>query len=179
MPPPAMSRVRHSHQKLGWTVVRTSPTKTMTIRIHSPFGAIGRCPNASPPPSDPIANRASTMPAFGLPSPNALVTPASTAAHAPMSRNPVNVATSTDGRRSTVPNARFERGMRTRPTSGDAMNQMPPTTRNAVAITIASTVLICVATNVVMTGPATQMSSCADASSENSGVSCPDVTIFG
>ncbi len=38
-----------------------------------------------------------------------------------------------------------------------------------MATTIACTVPTCVATNVVMTGPATQMSSCALASSENSG----------
>ncbi len=69
--------------------------------------------------------------------------------------------------------------MRTRPSSGEAMNQTPPMTRNAIATTIASIVPICVATNVVMTGPATQMSSCALASRENRGVSCAEVTIFG
>ena len=39
--------------------------------------------------------------------------------------------------------------------------------------------LIWIATKVVMTGPTTQMISCAVASSENSGVSCREFTIFG
>lgn len=59
--------------------------------------------------------------------------------------------------------------MRTRPSSGEAMNQMPPTTRKTMATTIASTVPIWVATNVVMTGPATQMSSWALASRRTTG----------
>lgn len=59
------------------------------------------------------------------------------------------------------------------------MNHVPPTTRKTIATTIASTVPICVATNVVITGPATQMSSCALASREKRGVSCAEVTIFG
>ena len=37
----------------------------------------------------------------------------------------------------------------------------------------------CVATKVAMTGPAIQINSCAEASSENSGVSWRELTIFG
>ena len=37
----------------------------------------------------------------------------------------------------------------------------------------------CVASSTVMNGPVTQMISCAEASSENSGVSCRPETIFG
>jgi hypothetical protein len=96
-----------------------------------------------------------------------------------MSRNPATVASSTVGRASTLPKARLLRGMRTRPTSGDAMNQMPPPTRNAAASQMASRVPICVPTKVVMTGPATQMISCADASREKRGVSWFEVTILG
>ena len=69
--------------------------------------------------------------------------------------------------------------MRTRPSSGDEMNQMPPPTIIAAASRMAHTVPICVATNVVTTGPTTQMISCAEASSENSGVSWREFTIFG
>ena len=89
------------------------------------------------------------------------------------------MASSTGGLASTVPKRRLLRGMRTRPTSGEAMNQMPPPTRKAMATTIASTVEICVATKVVTTGAAIQMISCADASRENSGVSCRELTILG
>ena len=42
-----------------------------------------------------------------------------------------------------------------------------------------ATVEICVATKVTTTGPAIQMISCAEASSENSGVSCRELTILG
>lgn len=69
--------------------------------------------------------------------------------------------------------------MRTRPTSGDAMNQMPPPIRNAAAVRMPATVEIWIDTNVVSTGPRTQMISCAEASSEKSGVSCELVTILG
>ena len=44
---------------------------------------------------------------------------------------------------------------------------------------MAHTVPIWVATNVVTTGPTTQMISCAEASSENSGVSWREFTILG
>ena len=43
----------------------------------------------------------------------------------------------------------------------------------------AGTVPTCVATNVMTTGAMIQMISCSDASSENSGVSCLALTIFG
>ncbi len=59
------------------------------------------------------------------------------------------------------------------------MNQMPPPMRNIPARAMASTDEICTATKVVMTGPAIQMISCAEASSENSGVSCREFTILG
>lgn len=59
------------------------------------------------------------------------------------------------------------------------MNQIPPTTRKTIASATASTVLICVATNVVTTGPTTQMISCAEASREKSGVSWREFTILG
>ncbi len=48
-----------------------------------------------------------------------------------------------------------------------------------MASTTASTVLTCVATKVVMTGPTTQMTSWAEASSEKSGVSWREFTILG
>lgn len=44
---------------------------------------------------------------------------------------------------------------------------------------IAQMVPICVATSVVTTGPTTQMISWAEASSEKSGVSWRELTIFG
>ena len=49
----------------------------------------------------------------------------------------------------------------------------------ATDIRMPSTVPIWVETKVIATGPAIQMISCADASSENSGVSCRELTIFG
>ena len=93
------------------------------------------------------------------------------AEHAPISRNPVTVASSTGGLASTAPRLRRLRGMRTRPSSGDEMNQVPPPSRKASATRMASTVLTWVAMRVVITGPTTQMTSWADASRENSGVS--------
>jgi hypothetical protein len=59
------------------------------------------------------------------------------------------------------------------------MNQMPPPTMSAAASRMPHSVPIWVETNVVTTGPTTQMISCADASSENSGVSWREFTIFG
>ncbi len=56
---------------------------------------------------------------------------------------------------------------------------MPPTTIIAAASRMPQTVPIWVDTNVVTTGPTTQMISCADASSEKSGVSWRELTIFG
>ena len=122
---------------------------------------------------------ASTMPASAPSCPNTATTPASTAAHAPMRRNPTIVASMTGGRVSTAPNRRFDRGMRTRPSSGEEMNQMPPPIIMAAASRMPHTVPIWVDTNVVTTGPKTQMISCADASSEKSGVSWREFTIFG
>ncbi len=119
------------------------------------------------------------MPASAPSWPNAATTPASTAAHAPMRRKPTIVASRTGGRASTTPKRRFERGMRTRPSSGEEMNQMPPTTIIAAASRMPQTVPIWVDTNVVTTGPTTQMISCAEASSEKSGVSCREFTILG
>jgi hypothetical protein len=69
--------------------------------------------------------------------------------------------------------------MRTRPTSGERMNHSPPPMSRMPASAMASVVEICTATNVVMTGPATQMISWAEASREKSGVSCRELTIFG
>ena len=43
----------------------------------------------------------------------------------------------------------------------------------------ACTVPTCVATSVMTTGATIQMISCSDASSENSGVSCRELTSFG
>ena len=59
------------------------------------------------------------------------------------------------------------------------MNQIPPITKNAIATTMAVSVLIWMARKVVMTGPSTQMISCAEASRENNGVSCLEFTILG
>ena len=50
---------------------------------------------------------------------------------------------------------------------------------NATDMRMPATVAIWVETNVSVTGPAIQMISCADASSENSGVSWRELTIFG
>jgi hypothetical protein len=61
----------------------------------------------------------------------------------------------------------------------DEMNQIPPPIMSTAASRMPQTVPTCVDTNVVTTGPTTQMISCADASSENSGVSCREFTIFG
>jgi hypothetical protein len=69
--------------------------------------------------------------------------------------------------------------MRTRPSSGEEMNQMPPATMSAAASRMPQTVPIWVETKVVTTGPTTQMISWADASSENSGVSWREFTILG
>ena len=89
------------------------------------------------------------------------------------------VDSSTARLRSTTPMRRRLRGMRTLPTSGHAMNHVPPPMRNTAATAIAMTLETCVARKTVMTGPMIQMISCAEASSENSGVSCREVTIFG
>ncbi len=59
------------------------------------------------------------------------------------------------------------------------MNHAPPPTRKAAATRIPALVSTWIARNVAMTGPSTQMISCADASRENSGVSCLELTIFG
>ncbi len=48
-----------------------------------------------------------------------------------------------------------------------------------MAMTIPSTVEIWIETKVTSTGPAIQMISCAEASSEKSGVSWWEFTIFG
>ena len=56
---------------------------------------------------------------------------------------------------------------------------MPPPIRKATASRMASTVLTWMATKVVITGPTTQMISWAEASSEYSGVSWVEFTIFG
>ncbi len=56
---------------------------------------------------------------------------------------------------------------------------MPPPTRKASARRMASTVLTWKAMKVVITGPRTQITSWADASRENSGVSCREFTILG
>jgi hypothetical protein len=69
--------------------------------------------------------------------------------------------------------------MRTRPTSGLEMNQVPPPIMRATARTRPATVDTCVEVNVVMTGPSTQMISCAEASREKRGVSCVELTILG
>ena len=77
------------------------------------------------------------------------------------------------------PNRRLLRGMRTRPTSGDITNQAPPPTRNTTDSRTPAIVETWVPTNVTTTGPAIQMISCAEASSEKSGVSWREFTIFG
>ena len=59
------------------------------------------------------------------------------------------------------------------------MNHSPPPTRNATAVRMPATVETWVPMKVTTTGPATQMISCAEASSENSGVSWRELTIFG
>ncbi len=69
--------------------------------------------------------------------------------------------------------------MRTRPTSGESTNHAPPPTRKTTESSTPATVETWVPTNVTTTGPAIQMISCADASSENSGVSWREFTIFG
>ncbi len=86
---------------------------------------------------------------------------------------------STEGRASTTPNRRFDCGMRTRPSSGLVMNHVPPPTRKTRDIRMPAVVETCVATKVTSTGPATQMISCALASSENSGVSWRLLTTLG
>ena len=85
-------------------------------------GPIGMWPNDSPPARLPIEKIARTIPASSPPWPKVATTPASTAAHAPISRNPMTVASSTGALVSTFPRLRRLRGMRTRPTSGDRMN---------------------------------------------------------
>jgi hypothetical protein len=59
------------------------------------------------------------------------------------------------------------------------MNHAPPPMSVATMSSSAGTVPACVATKVMSTGAKIQMISCSDASSENSGVSCLDVTILG
>jgi hypothetical protein len=92
---------------------------------------------------------------------------------------PTMVLSMTAGRLSTAPSLRRLRGMRTRPTSGRATNQIPPPIRNAAASRMPATELTWMATKVAMTGPSTQMISWADASRENNGVSWRELTIFG
>ena len=59
------------------------------------------------------------------------------------------------------------------------MNHAPPRIRITTISSSAGTVPTWVATSVMTTGARIQMISCSDASSENSGVSCRPVTIFG
>ncbi len=91
----------------------------------------------------------------------------------------MTVARTTGGLVSTLPNARRLRGMRTRPTSGERMNQPPPPSRITTMRMSASHVPTCVATKVMTTGARIQMISCSEASRENSGVSCRELTILG
>ena len=71
------------------------------------------------------------------------------------------------------------RGMRTRPTSGERMNHVPPPTRKTTISSSAGTVPTCVATRVMTTGARIQMISCRLASSEKSAVNWRALTIFG
>ncbi|GMA28411.1 hypothetical protein GCM10025874_16640 [Arenivirga flava] len=70
-------------------------------------------------------------------------------------------------------------GMRTRPSSGELRKKRPPTRVSAAGTSTPQAVPICVEMKVMATGPAIQMTSCALASSEKSGVSCFALTIFG
>jgi len=78
------------------------PAKTMNIRRAVDHGPIGTCPRNRPPARLPTEKMASTMPASAPSCPNTATTPASTAAQAPMRRNPTIVASMTGGRVSTA-----------------------------------------------------------------------------
>lgn len=94
-------------------------------------------------------------------------------------RDLVTVASSTGRFRTTRPNARRLRGMRTRPSSGERTIQPPPRVRMIETRSSPSTVPTCVETNVMTTGARIQMISRSEASRENSGVSCEELTTFG
>ncbi len=179
MPIPASRSVPPIQKTLSEIVVSARPTVTTARRRAIAHEPIGMCPKLSPPDRLPIAKRASTMPASNPPWPNVATTPASTAAHAPIKRNPTTVASSTGGLVRTLPILRRLRGMRTRPISGDMMNHAQPPSRITTISSIAVVVPACRATNVMTTGAKTQISSCSEASSENSGVSWRELTIFG
>ncbi len=92
----------------------------------------------------------------------------------------MTVASITGGLSTTAPKPRRLRGgMRTRPTSGERMNQAPPPTSTAATSRSPCTVPTWVDTIVITTGATIQMISCSEASSENSGVSCDEFTSFG
>ena len=179
MPMPATNRVAPSQKMFSEKTVRHSPNAMTARRRAIAQRPIGMWPNDRPPARLPIENTASTIPASSPPWSNVATTPASTAAHAPISRNPITVASSTGGLARTLPRLRRLRGMRTRPTSGDRMNHAPPPRRIATMSSSACTVPTCVATTVITTGATIQMTSCSDASNEKSGVSWRDVTILG
>ena len=125
MPMPAMMSVPPSHQALSESIVKARPTATIARRRAIDHGPIGMWPSVRPPARLPTEKTASTMPASSPPWPNVATTPASTAAHAPMRRNPTTVASSTAGLVSTLPMLRRLRGMRTRPDLGGEDEPQP------------------------------------------------------
>ena len=128
---------------------------------------------------EPAEKIARMMPDATPPWPKAPTTPASSAANEATKKKPTVLETSTVGYLSTAPSLRREGGMRTLPSCGLVMNQMPPPTMNAAASSRPQTVLICVETKTAATGPMIQMISCAEASSENRPVIWLPGTSFG
>ena len=179
VPMPAMNSANESHQKPVAASVSATPTVRMSMRRAMVHGRMGRWPKLRPPMMEPTEEMASTSPPVALPSPNAVTTPASIADHMPTSKKPVTVTMATGGRVSTAPKRRLERGMRTLPSSGDAMNHRPPPTKNATQMAIAHCPPSWVPASVARIGPTTQMISCAVASSEYSREICPELTILG
>jgi len=151
----------------------------MSERNTIDHGLTSRWPNNRPPAIDPAEKIARITPEAMLPCPNAPTIPASSAANEAMKKNPTTLETSTVGYLSTAPSRLREGGMRTLPSCGAEMNQMPPPTINAAASSSPQTVLIWVETNTAATGPMIQIISCAEASSEKSAVIWLPGTSFG
>jgi hypothetical protein len=179
MPIPARKNMRASHQKSSMMHASPKPAAHTAMRIASDRRRIVTPPSARPPTSEPNAFAAITMPASKPSWPKTDTTAASDAAKPPMSSMPVTTTSTTGTFWRTPPMRLADGGMRMRPTSGEAMNQMPPSTCTTAADTRPSTVPTWVETNVMATGPTTQMISCSVASSENSRDSIRCVTIVG
>ena len=170
VPRPAMNNAADSPQNPDTTTARPIPSTMTRSRRASDHRPMGRCPIASPPIREPIAEMASTNPPSREPSPNQATTAASIAAREPIRSSEATVISATEGLSSTFPNFPVAVGIRSPRTAGSRRNSNAPT--SWIAATIRSAVMVPTEATraVIRTGPSTQMISCRAASRLNRGV---------